>query len=71
MTLTKRIPYLAMTLAVGGLLTGCFSYHREVKETTTPATVETVPPAASTTTTTTSNDGTVERRSTSTYSTTP
>jgi hypothetical protein len=69
MSPTKHLSYFLMTVAVGGLLTGCFSYHRDVRETSTPA-VESVPPASSstTTTTTTNNDGTVERHSTTTYS---
>jgi hypothetical protein len=68
MSLTQRLSYVAMTVAVGGLLTGCFSYHREVKETTAP-TVEPAPPVSSSTTTTTTKDnGTVERQSTTTYS---
>jgi hypothetical protein len=70
MDLLKRISYLGATVAIGGLLAGCFSYHRQVTETTPPAVVSA--PASSTTTTTTTNDnGTVERHSTTTYSTNP
>ena len=66
MHVIRRIGYIAMTLMVTGLLAGCFSYHREVRETATPA-VE-APPASSTSTTTTTNDnGAVERQSTTTY----
>ncbi|HJU09854.1 MAG TPA: hypothetical protein VJ728_03205 [Candidatus Binataceae bacterium] len=70
MDLMKRVSYVAATLAVSGLLAGCFSYHRDVTHTSTP---EVNPPAASSsTTTTTSNDnGNVERHSTTTYSNTP
>jgi hypothetical protein len=67
MRLIRHLPFVIMTLAVGGMLTGCFSYHREVSETTTPA-VETPPATTSSTTTTTNNDGSVERHSTTTYS---
>jgi hypothetical protein len=67
MGLVKRISYFATAVVIGGLLAGCFSYHREVRDTSTPAVQ---PPASSTTTTTTTNDnGTVERHSTTTYST--
>jgi hypothetical protein len=66
MELLRRISCIAMTVVISGLLAGCFSYHREVRETSTPA-VET-PPASSTTTTTTNGDGTVEHHSTTTYS---
>lgn len=66
MHMIRRIAYFAMTVMVSGLLAGCFSYHREIRETSTPA-VE-APPASSTSTTTTTNDnGTVERHSTTTY----
>lgn len=68
MQLIKRASYLLSAFILTGLLAGCFSYHREVSDTTTPAV--TAPPLSSTTTTTTTNDnGTVERHSTSTYST--
>ena len=63
----KRASYLLSSLILGGLLAGCFSYHREVSD-TTPAV--TAPPTSSTTTTTTTNDnGTVERHSSTTYNT--
>jgi hypothetical protein len=63
----KRISYFATAVVISGLLAGCFSYHREVQDTATPAVQ---PPASSTTTTTTTNDnGTVERHSSTTYST--
>jgi hypothetical protein len=66
MELTKRASYMLTTLLAGGLLAGCFSYHREVSH-TEPAAV--TPPASSTTTTTTTNDnGAVDRQSTTTYS---
>jgi hypothetical protein len=65
MDLMRNAFYIARAVAISGLLAGCFSYHREVRETSTPA-VDT--PASSTTTTTTTNDnGTVERQSTTTY----
>ena len=69
MNLVKRVPLIAIAVAAGGLMTGCFSYHREVKETTTPAVAGEPAVNSSTTTTTTSDDGgrTVERRSTTTY----
>jgi hypothetical protein len=66
MHVIRPIGYIAMTLMVTELLAGCFSYHREVRETGTPA-VE-APPASSTSTTTTTNDnGTVERHTTTTF----
>lgn len=65
---TRKLAFHSLTaLAVSGLLAGCFSYHREVSDTTPAATT---PPASSTTTTTTTNDnGTVEHQSTTTYGT--
>jgi hypothetical protein len=67
MSLIKRMPFAIMTLAVGAMLTGCFSYHREVSKTSTPA-VEPAPSATtSSTTTTTNDDGSVERHTTTTY----
>jgi hypothetical protein len=68
MGLMKRASYFATTVVISGLLAGCFSYHRDVSETSTPAVT---PPTANstTTTTTTTNDGTVERNSTTTYNT--
>ena len=71
MSLTKRMPVLAITVAAGIMMAGCFSYHREVKETTTPAVVGEPVVNGSSTTTTTSDDGgrTVERHSTTTYGT--
>jgi hypothetical protein len=66
MQLMKRASHFLTLLAVSGLLAGCFSYHREVSE-TTPAV--STPAANSTTTTTTTNDnGSMERQSTTTYS---
>jgi hypothetical protein len=66
MELLKRVFYIAMTGVIIVLMAGCFSYHRDVRETSTPA-VE-APAASSTTTTTSTNDnGTVERQSTTTY----
>jgi hypothetical protein len=50
------------------MLAGCFSYHREVRETSTPA-VEMPLATSSATTTTTNDNGTVERQSTTTYET--
>jgi hypothetical protein len=64
--LHNRMAYLFVVAAVSAGLTGCFSYHRTVKETSTPAATE--PSGTSQTTTTTSNGGTVERHSTTTYS---
>jgi hypothetical protein len=70
MDLVKRISYIGTMVVVSGLLAGCFSYHREVRETSTPA-VESAPTSSTTSTTTTTDDGTVERRSTTTYSSNP
>jgi hypothetical protein len=66
MEFLKRVSYIVSAMAVSGLLVGCFSYHREVRETSTPAV--TTPDTSSTTTTTTTNDnGTVQRQTTTTY----
>jgi len=70
MNIRNRMAYLVIASALCTGLTGCFSYHREVRETNTaPAASE--PPSGttqSTTTTTSGDDGTVEHRSTTTYS---
>jgi len=67
----KRFAILPAAIAVCGIVSGCFSYHKTVEPTTAPV-VETVPaapaPAVSTTTTTTSDNGIVERQKTTTYS---
>ena len=75
----KRIVIIPATIAACGLVTGCFSYHKTVDETRTPApVVETVPapvvvspaPVTSSSTTTTTTDTSptvVERQKTTTY----
>lgn len=65
MELIKRTYRILTGLLITGLLAGCFSYHREVSE-TTPAV--TTPPASSSTTTTTTDNGAVQRQTTTTYS---
>jgi predicted histidine transporter YuiF (NhaC family) len=65
MELVRRALYIVTTVMVTGLLAGCFSYHREVSE-TTPA-VSTPSASSTTTTTSTNDDGTVEHHSTTTY----
>jgi hypothetical protein len=78
----KRMAIIPAAIAACGIVSGCFSYHRTVDETTAPApVVETVPapvvvapaPVTSSTTTTTTDAGpaVVERQKTTTYSTTP
>jgi hypothetical protein len=67
MELLRRISCVGIAVVISGLLAGCFSYHREVRETSTPA-VESPPASSTTTTTTTNGDGTVEHHSTTTYS---
>ncbi len=61
---TKNAAVALMSAAVCLILSGCFSYSKEVSHTATPA-VE-APPATSTTTTTTTDDGVVQRQHTST-----
>ncbi len=77
MSLMKRIAIIPAAVAACGIATGCFSYHKNVDETQTPApVVETAPapapvvvapPATSSTTTTTTDNGLVERQKTTTY----
>ena len=76
MSLMKRIAILPAAVAACGIAAGCFSYHKNVDETQTPApVVETpapapvvvAPPATSSTTTTTTDNGLVERQKTTTY----
>ncbi len=78
MRLMNRIAMIPAVVAVCGIATGCFSYHKNVDETqpapvvetTSPPLVETVPEPAtssSTTTTTTDNGGVVQRQRTTTY----
>lgn len=74
MSLMKRIAIIPAAFAACGIATGCFSYHKDVDETKTPApVVETVPapvvtvPETSSTTTTTTDDGLVQRQKTTTY----
>jgi hypothetical protein len=65
----KRLAIFPAAIAVCGIVSGCFSYHKTVEPTTAPV-VETVPapaPAVSTTTTTTSDNGMVEKQKTTTY----
>jgi hypothetical protein len=67
----NRLAIFPAAIAVCGILSGCFSYHKTVEPTTAPAVVETVPapaPAVSTTTTTTSDNGMVQKQKTTTYS---
>jgi hypothetical protein len=78
MSLMKRLAIIPAAVAACGIVTGCFSYHKKVEETSTPApVVETVPAPApvvvappattSSTTTTTTDNGLVERQRTTTY----
>lgn len=67
MKLYNRMTYLIISASVCAGLTGCFSYHRTVEKTTTPAV--TAPSSATESSTTTNDGGTVERHSsTTTYS---
>jgi hypothetical protein len=77
MSLMKRIAILPAVVAAAGIAAGCFSYHKNVDETQTPApVVETAPapvvavpaPETSSTTTTTTDNGLVQRQKTTTYS---
>jgi hypothetical protein len=75
----KSLAIIPAAIAACGIVSGCFSYHRTVDETTAPApVVETVPapvvvaPApvtssSTTTTTTESAPAVVERQKTTTY----
>ena len=66
-----RLAIFLAAIAVCGIVSGCFSYHKTVKPTTAPAVVEAVPASASavsTTTTTTSDSGMVQKQRTTTYS---
>ena len=77
MNLMKRIAIIPAAVAACGIAAGCFSYHKTVDETQTPApVVETAPapapvvvapPVTSSTTTTTTDNGLVERQKTTTY----
>lgn len=69
MNIRNRMAYLVVASVLCTGLTGCFSYHREVRETNTAPTAS-EPPSGTTqsTTTTSGDDGTVEHRSTTTYS---
>jgi len=77
MSLMKRIAILPAVVAACGIAAGCFSYHKNVDETQTPApVVETQPapvvevapaPETSSTTTTTTDNGLVQRQKTTTY----
>jgi len=74
MHFSKRLATIPAAIAVCGITTGCFSYHKTVEATpasavqTVPEPVVTVPAASSsTTTTTTDNNGRVEQRKTTTY----
>ncbi len=77
MSIMKRIAIIPAAVAACGLAAGCFSYHKNVDATTSPApVVETAPapapvvvapPATSSTTTTTTDNGLVERQKTTTY----
>ncbi len=82
MRLINRIAIIPAAVAACGIATGCFSYHKSVDETqspapvvettppvveTSPAVVEAVPSTSSSTTTTTTDNGLVERQKTTTY----
>ena len=76
MSLMTRIAIIPAAIAACGIATGCFSYHKTVDETQTPApVVETAPapvvavpaPETSSTTTTTTDNGLVQRQKTTTY----
>ena len=77
MSIMKRIAIIPAAVAACGIAAGCFSYHKTVDATTSPApVVETAPapapvviapPATSSTTTTTTDNGLVERQKTTTY----
>jgi hypothetical protein len=79
----KRLAIIPAAIAACGIVSGCFSYHKSVDETQTPAPViETTPapvavvpaPVTSSSTTTTTTDSApavVERQKTTTYIPTP
>jgi len=67
MKFPKRIAVAMISAAVPLILTGCFSYTKEVSHTATPAVEEAPPVSSSTTTTTTTDNGAVQREHTSTY----
>ena len=77
MSIMKRIAIIPAAVAACGIAAGCFSYHKHVDETSTPAPVVgsapapapvvVAPPATSSTTTTTTDNGLVERQKTTTY----
>jgi hypothetical protein len=76
MSILKRIAIIPAAVAVCGIAAGCFSYHKNVDQTTpapvvetapAPAPVVVAPPATSSTTTTTTDNGLVERQKTTTY----
>jgi len=66
----KRLAIFPAAIAICGIVSGCFSYHKTV-EPAPETVVQTVPAPApavsSTTTTTTSDNGMVERQKTTTY----
>jgi hypothetical protein len=62
---SSQVTVALVSAAVCMMLTGCFSYSREVSHTSEPAAVEVpVAPATSSTTTTTTDNGLVERQRT-------
>ena len=76
MSILRRIAIIPAAVAACGIATGCFSYHKNVDQTTpapvvetapAPAPVVVAPPATSSTTTTTTDNGLVERQKTTTY----
>ena len=78
MRLMSRIAIIPAAVAACGIVTGCFSYHKTVDETTPAPVVETAPApvvetvpepvtSSSTTTTTTDNGAVVQRQKTTTY----
>jgi uncharacterized lipoprotein YajG len=70
--LKQRIAILSASIAVWGMVSGCFSYKKTVETTPSEPVVTTAPAAtSSTTTTTTSDNGTVEKQKTTTYAVTP
>jgi len=76
MSIMKRIAIIPAAAAASLIAAGCFSYHKNVDQTTpapvvesapAPAPVVVAPPATSSTTTTTTDNGLVERQKTTTY----
>jgi hypothetical protein len=74
MRLINRLAIIPAAIAVCAVATGCFSYHKSVDETqtpapvveTTPAPVVVAPPATTSSTTTSTDNGLVEQQRTTT-----